>query len=73
MTILNGKPIPIIRLDFSNMETGSEESFRETLFDRLNEIATFYGIKIQSEIVSHYFWKIDPKSYRRSLGKKLLF
>ncbi|MBP9123787.1 MAG: ATP-binding protein [Ignavibacteriaceae bacterium] len=63
------KTHPIIRLDFSNMETGNEESFRETLFDRLNEIAAFYGIKIKSEIVSQYFGRLI-KELSEKFGQK---
>lgn len=63
------KTHPIIRLDFSNMETESIESFRETFFDRLKEIATGYGINIESEIESHYFGRLI-KELSEKFGQK---
>ena len=63
------KTHPIIRLDFSNMDTGSEETFRETFFDRLNEIAGFYGIEIKSQIISHYFGRLI-KELSEKYGEK---
>jgi hypothetical protein len=46
---------PVIRLDFSNMETENLQSFRESLLRRFKSIANNYALEINLNSESEYF------------------